>query len=117
MKITTEITDELIFKELGDRLAKARLDHNLTQASLAKEAGVSKRMLERLESGEISTQLSAFVRICRALDLVERLDMLIPAPAPSPVAQLKLAGKRRKRASGKRVGPSVKKKWTWGDES
>jgi transcriptional regulator with XRE-family HTH domain len=117
MKITKEMTDELIFKELGDRLAKARLDHNLTQVALATEAGVSKRMLERLESGTISTQLSAFVRICRALNLIDRLDMLVPAPVPSPIAQLKFAGKRRKRASGKRTGRRVKKEWTWGDES
>ncbi len=117
MKITKEMTDDLVSKELGDRLAKTRLDHNLTQAALAREAGVSKRMVERLESGAISTQLAAVVRISRALGLVERLDMLIPALAPSPVEQLRLHGKKRKRASGKGSRPGVKEKWTWGDQS
>lgn len=115
MKITTKMTDEAVFKELGDRLAKARLDQNLTQAALATEAGISKRMLERLESGAVSPQLSAFVRICRVLGLAERLDLLIPPPEPSPVAQLKMIDKKRRRASGKRAGSNVKKKWTWGE--
>ncbi len=36
---------------LGKRIAKHRLDRNDTQAELAKEAGVSKRPLIRMESG------------------------------------------------------------------
>jgi transcriptional regulator with XRE-family HTH domain len=115
MKITPELTDEVIYSELGRRLAEARLERNLTQAALADEAGISKRTLERLESGAASTQLSAFIRICRALGLLERFDTLIPIPLPSPVQQMKLMGKKRKRASTKKLAASAQKKWTWGD--
>jgi hypothetical protein len=37
MKITKQVTDEAILAELGGRLARIRLDRNLTQAQLAAE--------------------------------------------------------------------------------
>ncbi len=118
MRIIRQLSDEAILHEVGRRLAAARLARDLTQAALAEEAGLSKRTVERLESGEVAARLSGLVRVCRALDMVDRLDTLVPAPTPSPVEQLRLAGRRRKRASGsrKRATPAPRK-WTWGDES
>ncbi|HUA69151.1 MAG TPA: helix-turn-helix transcriptional regulator [Candidatus Saccharimonadales bacterium] len=116
MKITKQATDEAVLSELGGRLAKIRLDRNLTQAQLATQAGVSKRTVERLETGAVATQLSGFIRVCRVLDVIERFDLLIPEPVLSPVAQLKMAGRKRQRASAsKPVKPSAKK-WQWGDK-
>ena len=40
MAIPTETTDRQILAELGERLARRRLDWNLTQDQLAREAGV-----------------------------------------------------------------------------
>ncbi|NUN93104.1 MAG: helix-turn-helix domain-containing protein [Verrucomicrobiae bacterium] len=117
MKITSLTSDEVILRELGGRLAAIRLQRNLTQAALAEHAGVSKRAVERLELGKVAMRLSGLVRVCRALGLVERFDALIPEPMPSPIAQLKLKGKERRRASGKKVAASAPKKWTWGDPS
>lgn len=118
MLITSQLSDEAILGEVGSRFAAARLARNLTQAALAEEAGVSKRTVERLESGEVAARLSGFVRVCRALGIVGRLDTLIPSPAASPIAQLKLSGRGRKRASGRRGRPATTPgTWTWGDES
>lgn len=116
MKITKQATDEAIRRELGGRLARARLEQNLTQAQLAEQAGVSKRTVERLESGGVATQLSAFIRVCRGLDLMERFDQLVPEPVPSPMAQLKLAGRKRRRASVVKTSTPLAKKWQWRDE-
>ena len=116
MKLTKHATDEAVLRELGGRLAQVRLERNLTQAQLAAQAGVSKRTVERLESGSVATQLSGFIRICRVLDLVERFDLLVPEPVPSPVEQLKLRGRKRQRASAKRKTKAPSKKWQWGDE-
>ena len=116
MKIATTLTNEAILQELGERLAGARLERNLTQAALAEEAGVAKRTVERLESGQAATQLSGFVRVCRALGLLERLDALVPEGAASPIAQLKLQGRKRQRATGRKAASGEAKKWTWGDE-
>lgn len=103
--------------ELGKRLARLRLEKNLTQAQLAREAGVSRPTLQRLEAGAVATQLSGFLRVCRTLGLLERFDRLIPETVASPMAQLKQAGRRRKRATGGKTPPPPAKKWTWGDES
>ncbi len=115
MKITPPLTDDAILRELGIRLTAARLALNLTQAALAEKAGVAKRTIERLESGQVATQLSGFLRVCRALGLVERFDALVAEPTPSPIDQLKRQGRKRQRASGKVVPPDTGKKWTWGD--
>lgn len=116
MKISSHLTDEAVLAELGARLAAARLDRNLTQAALAEEAGVSKRTVERLESGEVAARLSGLVRVCRALGLLERFDALVPPPVSSPIAQLKLARRTRKRARKTAAAPASRK-WTWGDGS
>ena len=108
------MTDPAVLAEIGQRLAQHRLERNLTQAELAKEAGVSKRTLIRLEGGE-STQLTNLIRILRALDLLANLDAFIPPPVPSPIEQLRSEGKRRKRASRKAETPGPDEEWTWGD--
>ena len=119
-KIDHQTTDEQILREIGARLTALRLEHNLTQAGLAAQASVSKRTIERLEGGVVAAQLSGFLRVCRALGLMERIDAFIPEPAVSPIAQLKMRGKVRQRASGKRALTRdvlrEESKWTWGDE-
>jgi len=116
MNITKQATDDVILAELGRRLAQARLDRNLTQAQLATEAGVSQRTIQRLELGAVATQLSGFIRVCRTLELLERFELLIPEPMPSPVAQLKLGRTRRQRASRSQPKKAPGTQWQWGDE-
>lgn len=103
MKIRSQLTDEAILSELGSRLAAARLGRNLTQAALAEEAGISKRTVERMEAGAVATQLSGFLRVCRVLGLLDRLETLIPETRVSPIALLKQQGRKRQRASGCRL--------------
>lgn len=111
------MTDAAALAALGGRVARHRLEKNLTQAELAREAGVSKRTLARLEAGE-STQLTNLVRVLRALGLVGNLDALVPAPIPSPIEQLRTKGRVRKRASGRSADkrPGEPDEWTWGDD-
>lgn len=117
MTIDQNTTDEVVLSELGSRLARARLEKNLTQAQLAEQAGVSKRTVERLEAGAVATQLSGFIRVCRVLGLMERFNILVPEPAPSPLAQLKYRGKDRQRASVVREPGPTNRKWEWGKPS
>ena len=115
MKIVKDISDESALKELGSRIARYRLNKNLTQAALATEAGVSRRTVVRVEQGE-STQAINFIRILRALRLFENLEALIPEPAISPVERLKLRGKVRQRASAQQEGIERKEPWSWGED-
>ena len=114
--ITKMLSDTGVLLILGDRLSQQRLQRNLTQAELAAASGVSKRTVERLEAGE-SSQLSNFIRILRALDLLEGLDALIPEPAPSPIEQLKRQGRQRQRASSPHEPEPIHKAWAWSDEA
>jgi transcriptional regulator with XRE-family HTH domain len=119
MKIELNATDGAILAEIGRRLAHTRLALNLTQGQLAEQAGVSKRSVERLEAGAVATQLSGFIRVCRVLQLLDRFEALIPESMASPMAELKLRGKQRQRASGGKAAapkPSAKK-WQWRDET
>ena len=114
MKISSNATDKAILNELAGRLARYRLDKNLTQAQLAQQAGVSKRTVERLEAGG-SAQLSSLIRLCRALNLLPQFETFIPELPPSPIAQLKLRGNDRQRASAKKSPRKSPRKWEWGD--
>jgi transcriptional regulator with XRE-family HTH domain len=89
------------------------LERNLSQAQLAEQAGISKRTLERLEAGAAATQLSLFLRVLRQLDLLERLELLLPDPQPSPLALLEQQRATRKRASRPRTTKPAST-WSWG---
>ncbi len=107
--------DHAILKEIGKRIAAARLGLSLTQADLAEQAGLSKRTIERIEAGA-SAQLSSLVRILRVLQLLPGLELLFPEPVLSPIDLLKLKGKERQRASSTRQDKKSAKKWSWADE-
>ena len=115
MKIDSQMTDEVLLKLIGERLAGLRLARNLTQQQLAEQAGLGLRTVQRLELGEAATQLSGFIRVCRVLGLVEHLEALVPAPAVSPMAQLKQQGQKRQRATGKKAAAGKPEKWTWAE--
>jgi transcriptional regulator with XRE-family HTH domain len=112
---STEISDTDTLLELGARLARARLGSNRTQEEIAREAGVSRATIRRLEAGQ-STQLTHLVRVLRALGLLPRLDALVPETPVRPLEQLERRGHRRRRASPRssprpRPGP-----WVWGED-
>ena len=115
MKIDISNTNTAILEELGQRLTRTRLSHNLKQAELARIAGVSKSTVERLETGR-SVQLANFIRVLGGLRLTQNLENLLPDPGPSPIAQLKHRQKQRQRDSTARTNPPVSGRWTWGDE-
>jgi transcriptional regulator with XRE-family HTH domain len=123
MMIIAQNTDETVLAELGARLARTRLEANITQGQLAAEAGVGLATLERMEAGQ-TTKLSSFIRVLRALGLLDALDRLVPEPTPSPLERLKLRGKQRRRAASpaRATSPTEHRRaaeprpWSWGDE-
>lgn len=115
MKIDSTMTDEAVLRLVGERLSGLRLARNLTQQQVAEQAGLGLRTVQRLELGAAATQLSGFIRVCRVLGLVENLETFIPEPVVSPMAQLKQAGRKRQRATGRKAAPGKPKKWTWSE--
>ncbi|GAC1321346.1 MAG: hypothetical protein NVSMB25_14930 [Thermoleophilaceae bacterium] len=114
MRFANDLTDEATLRELGGRIARQRLDRNLTQQQLADEAGISRHTLLRLEDGQGVT-LSALVRALRALELLDGLEALVPEPLPSPLEQLERERGQRQRASGTQADDDADHRaWEWG---
>lgn len=109
MPIWDERLEHDLLLHVGRRLCSLRLQRNMTQAELAREARVAKRTIERLESGQTATRLSGFFLVCRALGLLERLDGFLSAGVPlSPNERSQDAPHRRRRAAsnGLKLGGS-----------
>ncbi|HEY4211442.1 MAG TPA: helix-turn-helix transcriptional regulator [Steroidobacteraceae bacterium] len=137
MRLTGDLTDTAILQALGERTERHRIEAGLTQSDLAREAGVSKRTVERIESGK-GCDFTLLVRVLRVLKLLEGLNTLMPELPPSPMALLKLKGRerhrvvRRRKAFNPSASPSSspsspssssetpapatapRKPWTWG---
>lgn len=111
MNLSAHLTDEALLELIGSRLAQRRFLKNLTQGQLAEQSGLGLRTVQRLELGASATQLSGFMRVCRVLGLLDRLDTLIPEEAASPMAQLKQAGRRRRWATGRKAASGGPKSW------
>ena len=115
MRFTPTLTNPAVLAELGERVARHRLERNLTQEQLAAAAGIGPATLQRLERGE-SVQLTSLIGVLRSLGLLEGLDVLLLEPAPRPVERLRRQGQRRKRARAPRERPDADGTWTWGED-
>ena len=109
-------SDDAALQALGRRLARHRLNRNLTQAALAAQAGVSTPTVQRIEQGQ-SSQAANLIRILRVLGLLDNLDLLVPQPAISPIQQARMRGRIRQRAASSPSGkPEPPADWSWGDD-
>lgn len=117
MKITVNLTDDAVLAEIGSRLRETRLSRNLAQEWVAREAGVSMPTINKLEGGG-PVQLLTLIRVLRALDLLDGLEVAVPEPAPSPIERLRhREGKRRRASRGAGAEQPLRQRpWRWGDE-
>ena len=95
-----EQSNKAVLMLLGSRFQRERLNRNLTQAELAKRAGIGMRTVRYLEAGQPTT-VETLIRILRALDKLDALDALLPEPGSSPLQLAKLRGRERRRAGGR----------------
>ena len=110
-----DISDEALLKEVGHRIAYLRISAKMKQDELAAKAGLSRYALSRLENGAGGIRLDSFLSVLRCLNVLNKLSLLLPEPAPTPlqVAELeKRAMKMPKRVRTVRAR-TVR---TWGDE-
>ena len=98
------MTDKAIAEEIGARIEQLRLELNLTQQQIADEIGLSRLSYRKLINGSGKFEnVIAVLRVLGRLDLVEKF---VPETTFSPIQQLKLKGKQRRRASGGHVKSS-----------
>lgn len=113
MTIKNNNSNESVLIELGNRLASERLRQGSTQAALAHRSGVSKRTIERIESGH-SAQFGSVISLLRALSLLDRLEQLTPLEQLPPTGlflgdiplQRGTSGKRRRAKSSLAAKPA-----------
>ncbi len=92
------MTEQSIAAEIGRRIEQMRLEQNLTQQQVADEIGLSRVSYRKLVSGAAKFEnIIAVLRVLGRLDLVEQF---VPETTFSPMQQLKLKGKKRRRATG-----------------
>ena len=119
MKISEITRNDVVLKEIGRRIAEKRIRQNRSQEAFARDAGISRSGLQRLESGDAGVRVVTLASALRALGLAQSLDAIIPDDAMTPIEIAKVvnavSGQTRKRASRKTVGG--RKKMMWGDGS
>jgi len=86
---------------LGQRMRRIRLAKNLDQRTVAEKAGLSEKSMRNLESGRGST-IETLLRVLKALDYIEALDLLAPETIIDPISLLKQS-KPAQRASYSRI--------------
>jgi transcriptional regulator with XRE-family HTH domain len=95
-------SDAELAAHIGNFIRHHRLQQNLTQASIAEKAGISRSTLSLLERGETVT-LATLLQVLRTLELLHILQVFEVKPQLSPMALAEEQQKLKKRASGKRA--------------
>lgn len=99
-------------KELGKRVKAYRVNLGMTQHDLEEKSGVSSRSISRLEQGA-SVQLESLIKILRAFNLEENLDLLIPDQTKRPSYYLHEDVKIKQRVRKKE---QVEVDFVWGED-
>ena len=69
-------------------MQQLRLSRNLDQRTVADKAGIARAALQNLEAGRGSS-VKTLVRILKALNYLEGIEILAPEPTINPLALLK----------------------------
>lgn len=96
----TELGEYAILVKIGKRIKEERIKLDMQQKEVAVFCGVSLSTVVRVEQG-IPVSMEKFIRILRALNLLENLELLVPEQPLSPILMRKLKGKRRYRIKKK----------------
>ena len=95
------MTDKGIGVEIGRRLKSLRLRKNVTQQRLSDATALSLNTIKSLEAGK--GKLSSLIAVLRELGVLDALDGFIPEVTISPLQLARRQGRKRQRASGKRI--------------
>lgn len=90
------LSDTVIQYKIGERLKQTRLKQNITQQSLAEEAGVSLSSVKKVEKGEIGS-FDTLLRVLRTLGMLDALQPLVDEPQPSPNEYYEMVHSSKKR--------------------
>jgi transcriptional regulator with XRE-family HTH domain len=104
------MNDKTIIASIGNYVKHQRLNQNITQAKVAKIAGINRWTISQIENGE-AISLTSLIQILRALNLLNILDSFNINTQPSPLELAKIEQEARKRASDIIDKPKNKSQW------
>ena len=111
--MTTYSNTQALMAGIGKKIARHRLNRNITQATLARDAGIALRTLRRLEAGKTSS-MDTFLRVLMFLGLDDTLLLIFPHDDTiRPIDRMKYGDKLRQRARPKPKKASDT--WIWGE--
>ncbi len=67
------LTEQEILKEIGERIKKIRLQHNLTQNEMSKDVGLSVSTISLIEQGKTTT-VDSLIRILIRLNRIKDFE-------------------------------------------
>jgi transcriptional regulator with XRE-family HTH domain len=102
------LSDSAVVETIGLFIRHNRLQQNLTQSQLAKEAGINRTTLSQFENGT-SSNILTFISLLRALKLMSVLEVFRLEQQISPLQLAKIEQSRRKRASIKEADDKTPK--------
>ena len=92
------MTDTAVVQSLCSSLKQMRLNKNISQEELAKQCGLSRITISRMESGK-AINLLTMVQVMRALGKLDLFNYLNEEPEISPLQVMEERSKYRKKAS------------------
>jgi len=93
--------DQAIAGAIVAHVQAIRLKKNMSLEDVAKNAGMSRQTLHALLNQGKGTLIN-LVAVLRAVGELERLSSLLEEIRPSPLQVIRMEGKKRQRASGRR---------------
>ena len=117
MKISKNLSDSEILIELGNRIKACRIRKSYTQGEFTALSGVSKGTVSNVEKGE-SVQFGNLLKIFRELDLLNSLEVLLPASEISPMEliQSKFEKPRQRVRKATDTQKQSNSNWKWGED-
>ncbi|MEA1844750.1 hypothetical protein [Agrobacterium tumefaciens] len=95
-------TDQVLAVTVGARIQALRLRKNISLETVAENAAISRQTLHLLLSQGKGTLIN-LIAVLRVIGELERLSSLVDEVRPSPLQIIQMEGKKRRRASGRRV--------------
>jgi len=96
-----KMSNRAIAAEIGRRIEQLRLEQNLTQEQVAQEIGLTRVSYRNLING--GGKFENLIGVLRVLGHLDALERFMPETPFSPMEQLKMRGKKRRRASGRQL--------------
>ena len=111
MKINKDLQDKAIAAEISARFKQYRIACPMTRAELAEKSMVSVGTIARFENGS-DIGLLNLIKLLKALDLEEKLDLLIPDPQERPSNYIDNSTPKQRARKRRKTDND----WKWGDE-